>query len=156
MPLIVAASIIVNPLMKSISAAPASQGIALSSAAEPSQPSAESAEPHSLLPDLAAWDRRPRTQLIPEKSAAACPYLGGSELKPGILERSDGGGNPVAGRNSGRLVADSSTRSALCETFTIGAAAAGSNDPIVLFQVRVQADRLRSGSTRRGDERRPI
>jgi hypothetical protein len=34
------------------------------------------------LPDLAEWDLKPKTQMIPEKAAAACPYLGGSERKP--------------------------------------------------------------------------
>ena len=36
----------------------------------------------SELPDLAEWDLRPKTQMIAEKAAAACPYLGGSERKP--------------------------------------------------------------------------
>jgi hypothetical protein len=34
------------------------------------------------LPDLLPWDRRPSTQMIPEKSAIASPYLGGSDQKP--------------------------------------------------------------------------
>jgi hypothetical protein len=34
------------------------------------------------LPDLAAWDLRPKTQMVTEKAAAACPYVGGSERKP--------------------------------------------------------------------------
>jgi hypothetical protein len=34
------------------------------------------------LPDLAEWDLRPKTQMIAEKAAAACPYLGGSVQKP--------------------------------------------------------------------------
>lgn len=36
----------------------------------------------SELPDLAEWDLRPKTQMIAEKAAAACPYLGGSVQKP--------------------------------------------------------------------------
>jgi hypothetical protein len=36
----------------------------------------------SELPDLAEWDLRPKTQMIAEKAAAACPYLGGSKQKP--------------------------------------------------------------------------
>lgn len=38
--------------------------------------------PTGELPDLAEWDLRPKTQMITEKAAAACPYLGGSEQKP--------------------------------------------------------------------------
>jgi hypothetical protein len=34
------------------------------------------------LPDVSAWDQRPRTQIIPEKKAAASPYVGGSDRKP--------------------------------------------------------------------------
>ena len=34
------------------------------------------------LPDVFAWDQRPRTQIIPEKKAAASPYVGGSDRKP--------------------------------------------------------------------------
>jgi hypothetical protein len=34
------------------------------------------------IPDLADWDCRPHTQRIPEKSAAACPYVGGCKLQP--------------------------------------------------------------------------
>jgi hypothetical protein len=37
---------------------------------------------NASFPDLSTWDQRPCTQLIPEKIAAACPYLGGSEQKP--------------------------------------------------------------------------
>jgi hypothetical protein len=33
----------------------------------------------SELPDFAEWELRPKTQMIAEKAAAACPYLGGSE-----------------------------------------------------------------------------
>jgi hypothetical protein len=36
----------------------------------------------SAAPDLAEWDRLPRTQIISEKSAAACPYVGGSSQRP--------------------------------------------------------------------------
>lgn len=36
----------------------------------------------SELPDLSDWDCRPTTQMIPEKSAIASPYLGGSDQKP--------------------------------------------------------------------------
>jgi hypothetical protein len=36
----------------------------------------------SWLPDLAAWEQRPRTQIILEKSAATSPYVGGSDQKP--------------------------------------------------------------------------
>ena len=36
----------------------------------------------SELPDFAEWDLRPKTQMIAEKAAAACPYLGGSAQKP--------------------------------------------------------------------------
>jgi hypothetical protein len=34
------------------------------------------------LPDLLEWEGRPGTQIIPEKSAIASPYLGGSDRKP--------------------------------------------------------------------------
>jgi hypothetical protein len=34
------------------------------------------------LPDLSDWDKRPGTQMIPEKSAITSPYLGGSNQKP--------------------------------------------------------------------------
>ena len=34
------------------------------------------------LPDLSYWELRPKTQLVSEKSATACPYVGGSEQKP--------------------------------------------------------------------------
>ncbi len=34
------------------------------------------------LPDLAEWDGRPKTQIIPEKAAASSPYLGGTVQKP--------------------------------------------------------------------------
>ena len=34
------------------------------------------------LPDLSCWEQRPKTQLISEKGATACPYVGGSEQKP--------------------------------------------------------------------------
>jgi hypothetical protein len=34
------------------------------------------------LPDLLNWESRPGTQMIPEKSAVASPYLGGSDQKP--------------------------------------------------------------------------
>jgi hypothetical protein len=34
------------------------------------------------LPDLLNWEQRPGTQMIPEKSAIASPYLGGSDQKP--------------------------------------------------------------------------
>ena len=34
------------------------------------------------LPDLLEWENRPSTQMIPEKSAIASPYLGGSDQKP--------------------------------------------------------------------------
>ena len=33
-------------------------------------------------PDLAGWDSRPPTQMIPEKAAVACPYVGGSQAAP--------------------------------------------------------------------------
>ena len=36
----------------------------------------------SWLPDLSEWERRPRTQLISEKSAATSPYVGGSDQRP--------------------------------------------------------------------------
>jgi hypothetical protein len=34
------------------------------------------------LPDLSEWERRSSTQIIPEKSAIASPYVGGSDRKP--------------------------------------------------------------------------
>jgi hypothetical protein len=34
------------------------------------------------LPDLSRWDLRPATQMVPEKTVAASPYVGGSERKP--------------------------------------------------------------------------
>lgn len=33
-------------------------------------------------PDLSEWEERPRTQIISEKTAAASPYLAGSDRKP--------------------------------------------------------------------------
>lgn len=38
--------------------------------------------PPSGYPDLSDWEQRPRTQIISEKSAAACPYLAGSDRQP--------------------------------------------------------------------------
>jgi len=38
----------------------------------------ESAE----LPDLMEWERRPGTQMVPEKAVIASPYVGGSEGHP--------------------------------------------------------------------------
>ena len=38
----------------------------------------ESAE----LPDLFDWERRPGTQMVPEKAVIASPYIGGSKGKP--------------------------------------------------------------------------
>jgi hypothetical protein len=38
----------------------------------------ESAE----LPDLLEWERRPGTQMVPEKAVVASPYVGGSEGNP--------------------------------------------------------------------------
>jgi hypothetical protein len=34
------------------------------------------------LPDLLDWERRPSTQMIPEKAVISSPYIGGSEGKP--------------------------------------------------------------------------
>jgi hypothetical protein len=34
------------------------------------------------LPDLSEWERRSSTQIIPEKSAIASPYVGGSDQNP--------------------------------------------------------------------------
>ena len=34
------------------------------------------------LPALLEWESRPGTQMFPEKSAIASPYLGGSDQKP--------------------------------------------------------------------------
>jgi hypothetical protein len=36
----------------------------------------------SVSPDLSEWERRPRTQIISEKTAAASPYLAGSDSRP--------------------------------------------------------------------------
>lgn len=33
-------------------------------------------------PDLSEWEQRPRTQIISEKTAAASPYLAGSDRNP--------------------------------------------------------------------------
>jgi len=33
-------------------------------------------------PDLSEWEQRPRTQIVSEKAAAACPYLAGSARQP--------------------------------------------------------------------------
>ena len=38
--------------------------------------------PPSGGPDLSDWEQRPRTQIVTEKTAAACPYLAGSERQP--------------------------------------------------------------------------
>ena len=38
--------------------------------------------PTSGYPDLSDWEQRPRTQIVSEKSAAACPYLAGSDRQP--------------------------------------------------------------------------
>ena len=55
--------------------------IDLGTSRQPALSSTVTAEP-SYLPDLAQWEQRPATQLVPEKSAAACPYIGGSERRP--------------------------------------------------------------------------
>jgi len=38
--------------------------------------------PSIRSPDLSEWEQRPRTQVISEKTAAASPYLAGSDRRP--------------------------------------------------------------------------